>query len=66
PVQMVGPTGTAVASFDERPCPTPSPSSRSLNAPGLIEIDLGNGRQVRVGRDVNLAALRRVLAALRG
>jgi hypothetical protein len=35
------------------------------NAPGLIEIDLGNGRQVRVGRDVNLAALRRVLAALR-
>jgi transposase len=32
---------------------------------GLIEIDLGNGRQVRVGSDVNLSALRRVLAALR-
>jgi transposase len=33
---------------------------------GLIEIELGNGQQVRVGSDVNLAALRRVLAALRG
>jgi transposase len=33
---------------------------------GLIEIELGNGRQVRVGSDVNLAALRRVLTALRG
>ena len=66
PVQMVGPTGTAVASLDEKPCPAPSPSSRSLNAPGVIEIDLGNGRQIRVGRDVNLPALRRVLAALRG
>ncbi|MGI4794631.1 MAG: IS66-like element accessory protein TnpA [Janthinobacterium lividum] len=33
--------------------------------PGLIEIELGGGRQVRVGSDVNLAALRRVLAALK-
>ena len=33
---------------------------------GLIEIELGGGRQVRVGSDVNLAALRRVLAALGG
>jgi transposase len=33
---------------------------------GLIEIELGDGRQVRVGSDVNLAALRRVLIALRG
>jgi hypothetical protein len=31
----------------------------------LIEIELGDGRRVRVGRDVNLAALRRVLTALR-
>jgi transposase len=64
PVQMVSPTSTAVAPLDERPYS--APSSRSLNVPGLIEIDLGSGRQVRVGRDVNLAALRRVLAALRG
>jgi hypothetical protein len=32
----------------------------------LIEIELGNGHQVRVGSDVSRAALRRVLAALRG
>ena len=31
---------------------------------GLIEIELGGGRQVRVCSDVSLAALRRVLAAL--
>jgi hypothetical protein len=30
-----------------------------------MEIELGDGRQVRVGSDVNLAALRRVLRALR-
>jgi transposase len=41
-----------------------APPARSV--PGLIEIELGNGRQVRVGSDVNLTALRRVLAALRG
>ncbi len=33
---------------------------------GLIEIDLGHGRQVRVDRDVNAAALRRVLGVLSG
>ncbi len=51
--------------------PPPSPQAARPSAParpaapsGLIEIDLGRGRQVRVGSDVNLAALRRVLAAL--
>lgn len=63
PVQTLAPTSTAVAPLDERPCP--APASRLIGAPGLIEIELGNGRQVRVGSDVNLAALRRVLAALR-
>ena len=43
----------------------PSPAARAAAPSGLIEIELGNGRQVRVGSDVNLAALRRVLAALR-
>ncbi len=41
---------------------TPAPSRRPL---GLIEIELDSGQRVRVGSDVNLAALRRVLAALR-
>ena len=63
PVQMLGTSAAA-------PSP-PSPSSAPTAAParpqaGLIEIELGDGRQVRVGADVNQAALRRVLAALRG
>lgn len=40
-------------------------TGRSAAQSGLIEIELGDGRRVRVGRDVNLGALRRVLAALR-
>ena len=63
PVQALTSASTAVASLDERP--RPALASRSAGAPGLIEIELGNGRQVRAGSDVNLAALRRVLAALR-
>jgi transposase len=43
----------------------PSSPARLATPSGLIEIELGNGRQLRVGSDVNLAALRRVLAALR-
>ena len=64
PVQMLGTPAAAAPS-------QPSPSSAPAAAParpqaGLIEIELGDGRQVRVGADVNQAALRRVLAALRG
>ncbi len=67
PVQTLMPTGTALTLPDDRPGPASQPTSttRSSCVPGLIEIDLGGGRQVRVGCDVNLAALRRVLAALR-
>ena len=63
PVQALASASTEVAPLDERP--RPESASRSVGAPGLIEIELGNGRQVRVGSDVNLAALRRVLVALR-
>ena len=42
-----------------------STAAGSAPASGLMEIELGDGRQVRVGSDVNLAALRRVLRALR-
>mgnify|MGYP002713577954 CR=1 FL=1 len=49
------------------PCPAPVPASvPARSEAGLIEIELGDGRRVRVGSDVNLVALRRVLAALRG
>ena len=63
PVQMLEtprPTAATQSSPSSHPAPSVRPSS------GLIEIELGNGHQVRVGSDVNLAALRRVLAALRG
>jgi transposase len=64
PVHMIDAAPTA-------PMEPPAPAVRSTSparapAPsGLIEIELDNGRRVRVGSDVNLAALRRVLAALR-
>jgi transposase len=68
PVQMLDappasrPTEVATPSRPVRP----APPAASVAASGLIEIELGNGQQVRVGSDVSLAALRRVLAALRG
>lgn len=52
-----------------RPAPHPAPPpawAPARTEAGLIEIELGDGRRVRVGSDVNLSALRRVLAALRG
>lgn len=64
PVRMidVAPTTAPVA---PPPGARPSAPARPAAPSGLIEIELGDGRQVRVGSDVNLAALRRVLAALR-
>lgn len=65
PVQMLGAGGINPGLCHPEPRPAAlSPSVRPH--PGLIEIDLGNGSQVRVGSDVNLPALRRVLVALRG
>jgi transposase len=62
PVKMLeAPAAPSVSASHRASDPTPSVRS----GPGLIEIDLGNGQQLRVGNDVNLAALRRVLAALR-
>lgn len=40
--------------------------NRCRRSGGVIEIDLGRGRRVRVGSDVDAAALRRVLDALEG
>ena len=48
----------------------PSASTHSLKpeppTEGTIEIKLADGTTIRVGSDVTAAALRRVLAALRG
>ena len=57
-----------VAAVDRRdeplpgPQPTPPPSPKAA----AIEIELPDGIRVRVGEEVGLVALRRVLAALRG
>ena len=64
----------------EAPTPAPLPSADSERAvephvpearqvhqasqTGVIEIDLGDGRRIRVGHDVNVVALQRVLRAL--
>ena len=65
PVKMLGTPEpmTAVSAHREQTAAVERESGRLQ--PGLIEIELGDGRQVRVGSDVNLAALRRVLAALK-
>ncbi|NPD66049.1 transposase [Lichenicola cladoniae] len=63
PVQMIGAAPTE--SMPSNPTPPLAASLRSTPTSGLIEIELGNGQHVRVGSDVNLGALRRVLAALR-
>jgi len=43
--------------------PSTSPGRRRRKS-GIIEIELGGGRRVRVDRDVDIEALRRVLDAL--
>ena len=49
-----------------RPPAVEAPASlgRRRRKSGIIEIELGGGRCVRVGRDVDIEALRRVLDAL--
>src|SRR6202035_930885 len=51
PVRMFEPLEPASASM---PPPPSQASALTRPASGLIEIELGNGRQVRVGSDVNL------------
>ena len=63
PVRVIETSMNALSSAGESE--RTSTSNRSQTRSDLIEIELGDGRQVRVGRDVNLAALRRVLTALR-
>ena len=57
PISVVDDGGSGLA-----PVSTASTTPRV----GLIEIDLGDGHQVRVDRDVNASALRRVLGVLSG
>ncbi len=64
PVRSIASPLTAAVPAGEMPrAPEASPS---VSAPGsdLIEIELGEGRRIRVGSNVSLPALRRVLTAL--
>jgi transposase len=60
PVEIVP---AAVVPAVEAPTPSVSPGQRRRKS-GIIEIELGGGRRVRVDRDVDVEALRRVLDAL--
>jgi transposase len=60
PVEIVP---AAVVPAVEAPAPSASPGRRRRKS-GIIEIELGGGRRVRVDRDVDVEALRRVLDAL--
>ena len=57
PVEIVAPVPAL-------PAPTPSSVPRPRRSAGLIEIELSQGRRLRVGPDVDGDALRRVLDAL--
>lgn len=57
-----------VAVVDRRDAALPEPESTPppSRKPAAIEIELPDGIRVRIGEEVSLVALRRVLAALRG
>ncbi len=48
------------------PAPTPAQVVREQRAAEAIEIVLPDGLRLRVGNDIGLAALRRVMSVLRG
>lgn len=60
PVEIVP---AAMPPVVETPASSPSPDRRRRKS-GIIEIELGGGRRVRVDRDVDAEALRRALDAL--
>jgi transposase len=65
PVQMISGATTSLPSPSASHPVRPVSASRAAAVTGVMEIELANGQHVRVGSDVNLSALRRVLAALR-
>jgi transposase len=63
PVELA-PVVTDVASTPMSGAPFAEPARRSRRSSGIIEIALGSGRRLRVDRDVDAEALRRVLDVL--
>jgi transposase len=60
------PVRVAVADRRDEILPEPEPTPPPSRKAAAIEIELPDGIRVRVGEQVSLVALRRVLAALRG
>jgi transposase len=65
PVRLADAAASTVRPEAASPEATPAPQRPQPRA-GLVEIELPDGVRVRVGDEVGLATLRRVLAALRG
>ncbi len=63
-VPALVPVEIVAAPVPALPAPTPSSVPRPRRSAGLIEIELSQGRRLRVGPDVDGDALRRVLDAL--
>ena len=63
-VPALVPVEIVAAPVSALPAPTPSSVPRPRRSAGLIEIELSQGRRLRVGPDVDGDALRRVLDAL--
>jgi transposase len=63
PAPEVGASANSEPDTDGRHSP-PSAGSAQHHADSRIEIELGNGRLVRVGADVDVAVLRRILDVL--
>ncbi len=67
PVRLAAPEPPGAPPDDGAPvATTPAPRPPQARPSGAIEIELPDGVRVRVGDEVGLAALRRVLSALRG
>jgi transposase len=60
------PVRVAVADRRDEILPEPEPTPPPSRKAAAVEIELPDGIRVRVGEQVSLVALRRVLAALRG
>jgi transposase len=64
PVELTPPVATLAHANSAAPAAAIDPPKHVRRFSGLIEIDLGAGRKLRVDRDVDADALRRVLDVL--
>ena len=66
PVAITAEPSPAVPALRSEDAGVQAAARRPRRKTGVIEIDLGGGRRLKVDRDVDAAALRRVLDALEG